>query len=82
MKRIVAIAPTAVVAVLLLLGVWLLFAPAQLGGATRYAVVEGSSMEPGLRRGDLVLVRAGTGRRSAMSSSTEIRRWASRCSTV
>ena len=59
MKRIVATAPTAVIAVLLLLGAWLLFAPAQLGGAARYAVVEGSSMEPGLKRGDLVLVRAG-----------------------
>jgi signal peptidase I len=39
--------------------VWLLFAPAELGGATRYAVVEGASMEPGLGRGDLVLVRGG-----------------------
>lgn len=60
MKRIVATAPTAVIAVALLLGAWLLFAPAKLGGATRYAVVEGSSMEPGLSRGDLVLVRAET----------------------
>jgi signal peptidase I len=34
-------------------------APAPLGGATRYAVVEGASMEPALSRGDLVLVRAG-----------------------
>ena len=60
MKRIVATAPTAVIAVVLLLGAWLLLAPVQLGGATRYAVVEGSSMEPGLSRGDLVLVRAGS----------------------
>jgi signal peptidase I len=58
MKSIVATAPTAVLAVVLLLGAWLLFAPAQLGGATRYAVVEGASMEPGLSRGDLVVVRA------------------------
>jgi signal peptidase I len=59
MKSIVATVPTALVAFVLVLGAWLLFAPAQLGGATRYAVVEGSSMEPGLSRGDLVLVRAG-----------------------
>lgn len=58
MRRIVHTAPTAVFAVVLLLGAWLLFAPARLGGATRYAVVEGASMEPGLSRGDLVLVRA------------------------
>lgn len=59
MKNIVATAPTAAVAVVLLLGAWLLLAPAELGGATRYVVVDGVSMEPGLSRGDLVLVRAG-----------------------
>ena len=59
MKSNVATAPTAVVAAVLLLGAWLLFAPAELGGATRYAVVEGVSMEPRFSRGDLVLVRAG-----------------------
>ena len=59
MKSIVAQAPTAVVAVVLLLGAWLLLAPADLGGATRYAVVDGASMEPSLSRCDLVLVRAG-----------------------
>ena len=60
MRKIVYTAPTAVFAVVLVLGAWLLLAPAQLGGATRYAVVEGASMEPGLSKGDLVLVRAGT----------------------
>ena len=59
MRTVAYSAPTAVFAVVLLLGAWLLFAPARLGGATRYAVVEGASMEPGLSRGDLVLVRAG-----------------------
>jgi signal peptidase I len=59
-RRILYTAPTAVFAVVLLLGAWLLLAPGQLGGATRYAVVEGASMEPGLSKGDLVLVRAGT----------------------
>jgi signal peptidase I len=60
MRNVAYTAPTAVFAVVLLLGAWLLLAPAQLGGATRYAVVEGASMEPGLSGGDLVLVRAGT----------------------
>ncbi|HXG76861.1 MAG TPA: signal peptidase I [Gaiellaceae bacterium] len=41
------------------LGAWHAFAPAQLGGATRYAIVQGSSMEPELSHGDLVLVRPG-----------------------
>ena len=36
---------------------WLYLAPAQVGGATSYAVIVGSSMEPTLTRGDLVLVR-------------------------
>ena len=60
MRRVAYTAPTAVIAVVLGLGAWLLFAPASLGGATRYAVVEGASMEPRLSRGDLVLVRAGS----------------------
>jgi signal peptidase I len=36
---------------------WLLLAPVQLGGAASYVVVDGASMEPGLERGDLVIVR-------------------------
>ena len=36
---------------------WLLLAPVQLGGAASYVVVQGASMEPGLERGDLVVVR-------------------------
>ena len=58
MRRAARTAPTAVSAVALALVAWLLLAPAQLGGATRFAVVDGASMEPDLRRGDLVLVRA------------------------
>ena len=58
MRIILATAPSVVIAAVLLLGAWLLLAPSQLGGGTRYAVVEGSSMEPGLSRGDLVFVRA------------------------
>ncbi len=50
-------APTAVIAMVLLLAAWLFLAPAQLGGSARYAVVDGASMEPKLHRGDLVVVR-------------------------
>jgi len=59
MKKFPVTAPTLVAGLVLIGAVWLLFAPAQLGGATRYAVVEGASMEPGLSRGDLALVRGG-----------------------
>ena len=37
---------------------WLYFAPRELGGSTTYAIVVGSSMEPGIERGDLVVARA------------------------
>ena len=59
MKKLLVTAPTVVAGLVLIAAAWLLFAPAELGGATRYAVVEGASMEPGLSRGDLVLVRGG-----------------------
>jgi signal peptidase I len=59
MRSAVSTAPTLLIAIVLLAGGWLLLAPASLGGATRYAIVEGASMEPRLSRGDLVLVRAG-----------------------
>jgi signal peptidase I len=36
---------------------WFFLAPAQLGGSTSYAVIYGSSMEPHLHRGDLVILR-------------------------
>ena len=45
------------VSVALLAFGWWLLGPVQLGGPTGYAVVNGSSMEPHLERGDLVLVR-------------------------
>jgi signal peptidase I len=59
MKKLLVTAPTFFAGLVMVGAVWLLFAPAELGGATRYAVVEGASMEPGLGRGDLVLVRGG-----------------------
>jgi signal peptidase I len=45
---IVAVAATA----------WAVLAPPELGGSTRYVILEGSSMEPALQAGDLALVRA------------------------
>ncbi|GMV85233.1 MAG: hypothetical protein AMXMBFR80_10890 [Dehalococcoidia bacterium] len=36
---------------------WIAFAPPQLGGRTSYVIVSGSSMEPGMHRGDLAVVR-------------------------
>lgn len=36
---------------------WTFFAPTQAGGGTSYAIIVGSSMEPGLHRGDLAIVR-------------------------
>jgi signal peptidase I len=52
-KRVAAGAAAAIA----LLGAWLLLAPPSLGGQFRYAVVSGTSMEPLLRHGDLVLLR-------------------------
>lgn len=47
------------IGLLLMLPAWLLFAPRQLGGGLTYVVVsEGTSMEPGIRAGDLALVRS------------------------
>jgi signal peptidase I len=53
-RRIAAAAAAAIT----ILGAWLLLAPPKLGGQFSYAVVSGTSMEPSLRHGDLVLLRA------------------------
>lgn len=45
-----------VLAVVLLASVWVLFAPAQIGGRASYVIVNGNSMEPVYHRGDLVIV--------------------------
>lgn len=46
------------IGLLLMLPAWFLFAPRQLGGGLTYVVVaRGTSMEPGMRAGDLALVR-------------------------
>ena len=49
---------TSVLAVALLAAGWIFFGPTQAGGGTSYAIIVGNSMEPGLHRGDLAIVRA------------------------
>lgn len=36
---------------------WLVFAPVQIGGNAFYVIVNGNSMEPGFKKGDLVILR-------------------------
>ncbi|MCC7365408.1 MAG: signal peptidase I [Dehalococcoidia bacterium] len=48
---------SAVLAVAAVVVLWWHFGPAQLGGPTSYIIVNGNSMEPGMERGDLALVR-------------------------
>ena len=38
-------------------GLWIFLAPTAVGGQANYVIVAGASMEPALRRGDLVIVR-------------------------
>jgi signal peptidase len=45
----------AIFAVLLLL--WIVFAPIQMGGRVAYVIIDGTSMEPEFSKGDLVMVR-------------------------
>jgi len=47
--------------VVLMGGVWLTFAPTVAGGRSTYVIVAGASMEPTLRRGDLVIARQSVG---------------------
>lgn len=48
---------SAAVTVLLVLGAWVFLTPPQVGGATTYVVVSGTSMLPHFHAGDLVLLR-------------------------
>jgi signal peptidase I len=54
--RITVASSTALVALLVAVA-WLMLAPPQLGGHTSYVIINGNSMEPGMERGDLALVR-------------------------
>lgn len=55
-SRIAVAIASALLGVVVVLS-WLLLAPPQLGGQTAYVIVNGNSMEPGMRRGDLAVVR-------------------------
>lgn len=46
-----------IIALVAMVGLWALLAPAALGGWMSYVTVEGTSMQPGLTTGDLVVVR-------------------------
>jgi signal peptidase I len=50
-------AASAAVFVALAGAAWLFLAPAQLGGGSRYAIIEGSSMHPVVSGGDLAVIR-------------------------
>ncbi len=56
LSRIRLLAGTGALA--LLVAAWIFLGPQQLGGTASYAVVAGSSMEPQLHRGDLVVARS------------------------
>jgi signal peptidase I len=45
-------------AVVVILAVWILFAPTKLGGSTTYSITDGISMQPLLYKNDLALVRS------------------------
>jgi len=48
----------ALVAVEIIIGLWIFFAPTKLGGSSTYAVTSGVSMQPLLYKNDLAIVRA------------------------
>ena len=41
----------------MVIGLWFMFAPTQLGGQVSYVILNGNSMEPGMHRGDLAVVK-------------------------
>ncbi len=56
-RRSVVVSFSSAITVVLVAFAWVLFAPPQLGGQTSYVIVNGNSMEPGMHRGDLAIVR-------------------------
>ena len=55
-RRLVA-SLTSAFTLIAVIAAWIAFAPPQLGGRTSYLIVSGNSMEPGMHRGDLAVVR-------------------------
>ncbi|MGH2806514.1 MAG: signal peptidase I [Actinomycetota bacterium] len=60
MRRILKILGSITLVATALVG-WLFFAPEPLGGRVSYVVTTGSSMQPGIHAGDLVVVRESAG---------------------
>ena len=56
-RRRIVVSFSSAITVVLVAFAWVLFAPPQLGGQTSYVIVNGNSMEPGMHRGDLAIVR-------------------------
>ncbi|MFN8617120.1 MAG: signal peptidase I [Dehalococcoidia bacterium] len=56
-RRPVVVSFSSAIMVVLVAFAWVLLAPPQLGGQTSYVIVNGNSMEPGMHRGDLAIVR-------------------------
>jgi signal peptidase I len=50
----------ALLSTLLIAGLWMMLAPAQLGGSMRMLGTKGTSMEPSLHEGDLAIIKKGT----------------------
>jgi signal peptidase len=55
-RRLVA-SLTSAFTLIAVIAAWIALAPPQLGGRTSYVIVSGISMEPGMHRGDLAVVR-------------------------
>jgi signal peptidase I len=55
-RRLVA-SLTSAFTLIAVIAAWIALAPPQLGGRTSYVIVSGNSMEPGMHRGDLAIVR-------------------------
>lgn len=52
--------PTSAAASLIaIIAAWLLLAPTSMGGQTSYVIINGASMEPGMRQGDLAILKTG-----------------------
>lgn len=56
-RRRLVVSFSSAITVVLVAAAWVVFAPPQLGGQTSYVIVNGNSMEPGMHRGDLAIVR-------------------------